>query len=220
MIKKKSAKARGGPGRLSAEDAARLPDRLLDAALEVFNERTYGDTTMEQIARRAGASTKTLYARYGDKAEVVQAVVNRMIERSLAAVAATASLDPKRIDPRAFIIALGTSIVTSISKEGAGLISIALSEARRFPAITKLYNGTLAHGRGIFGAALAQWHADGLLPELHNPEMAAMLLISMLTDMARIRTAMGQPMSDAEIAAYIPYATDIFLRGCGYRPKK
>jgi len=220
MIKKKSAKPRGGPGRLSAEDSARLPDRLLDAALEVFNERTYGDTTMEQIARRAGASTKTLYARYGDKAEVVQAVVNRMIERSLAAVAATASLDPKRIAPRAFIIALGTSIVTSISKEGAGLISIALSEARRFPAITKLYNGTLAHGRGIFGAALAQWHADGLLPELHNPEMAAMLLISMLTDMARIRTAMGQPMSDAEIAAYIPYATDIFLRGCGYRPKK
>jgi hypothetical protein len=49
--------------------------------------------------------------------------------------------------------------------------------------------------------------------------MAATLLISMLTDMGRIRTAMGEPMSDAEIAAYIPYATDIFLRGCGYRPK-
>ena len=35
---------------------------------------------MEQIARRAGASTKTLYARYADKAAVVQAVVNRIIE--------------------------------------------------------------------------------------------------------------------------------------------
>jgi AcrR family transcriptional regulator len=45
-------------------------DRLLDAALEVFNERTFADTTMEQIARRAGASTKTLYARYADKAAV------------------------------------------------------------------------------------------------------------------------------------------------------
>ena len=30
---------------------------------------------------------------------------------------------------------------------------------------------------------------------------------------------MGQPMSDAEIAAYIPYATDLFLKGCGYRPR-
>jgi AcrR family transcriptional regulator len=76
MIRKKSAKPRGGPGRLSAEDAAKLPDRLLDAALEVFNEKNFADATMEQIARRAGASTKTLYARYADKAAVVEAVVN------------------------------------------------------------------------------------------------------------------------------------------------
>src|ERR1044071_5325696 len=54
MTKKKSAKSRGGPGRLSAEDAARLPDRLLDAALELFNERTYAEATMEQIARGGG----------------------------------------------------------------------------------------------------------------------------------------------------------------------
>jgi hypothetical protein len=36
-------------------------------------------------------------------------------------------------------------------------------------------------------------------------------------DMARIRAAMGDPMSKSEIAAYMPYATDVFLRGCGYR---
>ena len=58
------------------------------------------------------------------------------------------------------------------------------------------------------------------MPDLKNPEMAAMRLISLLTDMARIRTAMGDPMTKAEIDAYIPFATDIFLRGCGYRPKK
>src|SRR5437868_283727 len=129
MSKKKSAKLRGGPGRLSTEDAAKLPDRLLDAALEVFNEKTFADTTMEQIARRAGASTKTLYARYADKAAVVEAVVNRIVERTLAAQAAVASLDPAQIDPRSFIIGLGTRIVVGIGGEGAGLISVALSEA-------------------------------------------------------------------------------------------
>ena len=50
--------------------------------------------------------------------------------------------------------------------------------------------------------------------------MAAMLLISIMTDMARIRTAMGDPMTKAEIDAYAPCAADMFLRGCGYRPKK
>jgi hypothetical protein len=59
-----------------------------------------------------------------------------------------------------------------------------------------------------------------LLPDLTNPELAAKLLISLLTDMARIRTAMGNPMSPEEIEVFIPYATDLFLRGCGYRPKK
>jgi AcrR family transcriptional regulator len=220
MAKKKPAKPRGGPGRLSAEDAAKLPDRLLDAALALFNERTFADTTMEQIARRAGASTKTLYARYADKAEMVEAVVNRIVERTLAAQAAAVSLDPRQIDPRSFIIGLGTRIVEGISAEGAGLVHIALSEARRFPVITKMYNATLSRGRGVFRHALEQWHADGLLPELKKPEMAAMLLISLLTDMARIRTAMGDPMSKAEIDAFIPYATDLFLRGCGYKPGK
>lgn len=220
MLKKKAGKPRGGPGRLSAEDAARLPDRLLDAALELFNERTFADTTMEQIARRAGASTKTLYARYPDKAAVVQAVVNRIIERSLAAHATATSIDPCQTDPRSFLISLGTQIAMGISHEGAGLIQIALSEARRFPQITQMYNATLTRGRGIFRSALEAWHADGLLPELRDPPMAAMLLVSLLTDMGRIRTAMGQPMSDAEIAAYIPYAVDLFLRSCGYRPRK
>jgi AcrR family transcriptional regulator len=219
MAKKKSAKPRGGPGRLSAEDAAKLPDRLLDAALELFNERTFADTTMEQIARRAGASTKTLYARYADKAEVVEAVVNRIVERSLAAQAAVGALDPAQIDPRSFIVGLGTRIVSGIAGEGAGLISIALSEARRFPVITKMYNATLSRGRGIFQDALEVWHAQGLLPDLTRPDLAAKLLISALTDMARIRTAMGDPMSKEEVEVFIPYAADLFLRGCGYRPK-
>jgi len=220
MTKKKSAKPRGGPGRLSAEDAAKLPDRLLDAALELFNERTFADTTMEQIARRAGASTKTLYARYSDKAAMVEAVVERIIEKALEAHAMATSIDPRQVDPRVFIIGLATRILEQISGEGAGLINIALAEARRFPIITKMYNATLSRGRGIFRNALEVWHRDGLLPDLVNPEMAAMLLISMMTDMARIRTAMGDPMTKAEIDAFVPYAADMFLRGCGYRPKK
>ena len=219
MLKKKSAKPRGGPGRLSAEDAARVSDRLLDAALELFNERSFADTTMEQIARRAGASTKTLYARYSDKAAVVEAVVNRIIKDALDKHAAATSIDPRHVDPRLFIVGLATRILMQITGEATGLINIALTEGRRFPIITKMYNATLVRGRGIFQNALEIWHQDGLLPDLVNPPMAAMVLISMLTDMGRIRTAMGDPMTKAEIDAYVPYAADMFLRGCGYRAK-
>ena len=176
MAKKKTSKPRGGPGRLSTEDAARLPDRLLDAAQALLNEKSFADTTMEQIARRAGASTKTLYARYADKAAVLEAVVNRIVERSLIAHAAAISADPRGADPRVFLISLGTRIVTGISGEGAGLVQIALGEARRFPVISKMYNATLARGQGLFQNALEAWHAEGLLPDLKDPPMAALLL--------------------------------------------
>jgi AcrR family transcriptional regulator len=103
---------------------------------------------MEQIARRAGASTKTLYARYSDKAAVVDAVVNRIIKQALEAHAMATSIDPRQVEPRIFIVGLATRILVQISGEGAGLINIALSEARRFPIITKMYNGHAGAGAG------------------------------------------------------------------------
>jgi AcrR family transcriptional regulator len=212
MTRKKVGKKRGGPGRLSADEAAKVTDRLLDAALELFNSQGYGRTSMEQIARAAGASTKTLYARFPDREAVVEAVVNRIVEGPMASVAA-ATADQ---DPRAFLIATGVEMVTNISTSGAGLIRAALSEARRIPAIGVRYNAVLTRGRANYRRALEQWQKAGLLPALKDPEMGAILLLSMLSDMARIKTAMGDPMTKSEIAAYIPYATDIFLRGCGY----
>jgi hypothetical protein len=150
---------------------------------------------------------------------VVQAVVNRIIEQALAAHAAdVSSLDPRGIDPRLYIVSLSTKILHQLRGEAVGLIQFALGEARRFPIIAEMYNATLARGRGIFRHALETWHAEGKLPGLTQPELAAMLTISALTDMARIRAAMGNPMGAAEIDAYVPYAADVLLRGWGYKP--
>ncbi len=208
-------RGKGKPGRLPAEEAAKVQDRLLDAALALFNEKGYAKTSMEEIARRAGASTKTLYARFEGKPDLLQALVMRLVETTLATVG---HATPER-EPRAFLIALGTEIVTNMNKAGHGLLHIALSEARHNQAICKHYNQNLAYGRGLFRQALEGWQAKGLLPELKDAELGATLLMSMLTDMARIRAAMGDPMSKSEIAQYMPYATDVFLRGCGYRPQ-
>ena len=84
----KSAKrvARPGPGRLSAEGAAGLMDRLLDAAHALFNKQGFSETTIDQIAKEAGASTKTIYTRFANKGEIMQAVVHRLVERSVASM--------------------------------------------------------------------------------------------------------------------------------------
>lgn len=220
MTRKTAKKpARTGPGRLSAEASAALPDRLMDAAFLLFSARGYADTSMEEIARAAGASTKTLYSRYDNKAELLKAVVERLIARNLAAHAAETSADPGEIDPRDFLTILGRRIVTGIAGEGAGLIQLAFSEARRAPELGTMYDELLAVARANFRFALERWRELGLLPALGDPERAAALCITMLTDHARIRTALGRPMTKAEIEAHVPYAVDMFLRGCGHAGK-
>lgn len=214
---KTKTKARTGPGRLSAEEAAALPDRLLDAALALFHSQGFADTSMEEIARRAGASTKTLYARFSDKAAVLQAVARRMVERNLAQHAASSAGDPGKVDPRTFLTALGRRAMTGISDEGAGLTRLAFAEARRIPDLAQKYRATVALAEAVFVRALVRWEQQGLLPDLGDPERAAVLAVSMLTDPARIRVALGDPMSKAEIEAHVPYAVDMFLRACGYK---
>jgi AcrR family transcriptional regulator len=204
-------------GRPSAEELAGLPDRLMDAALELFNKQGYSNTSIEEIARKAGASTKTLYSRYANKGELVKAVVTRILDRSLAEHEIDLSADPGEMEPRGYLLAAGRKIARTLNGEAAGMIRIAMAEASRFPELAENYNANSARGIAIFRRALEAWHGKGLLPDLGDPEMAARLCLSLLSDQVRIRVALGLPMSAAEQEAHIGSAVDLFLRGCGYK---
>ena len=46
-------------------------ERLVDAALELFHERGYGRTTVDEIAARAGLTERTFFRYFTDKREVL-----------------------------------------------------------------------------------------------------------------------------------------------------
>ncbi|HEY2835726.1 MAG TPA: TetR/AcrR family transcriptional regulator [Rhizomicrobium sp.] len=216
MPKKKGT---SGPGRLSAEAAAAVPDRLMDAAFGLFSRQGYADTSMEAIAKAANASTKTIYSRYANKAELLKAVVERLIARNIAEHAAETSPDPAKVEPRHFLVTLGRRILMELNGPAAGLMQLALSEARRAPELARMYEEMLVVGQGNFRRPLEAWAVAGLLPGLKDVKRAAALCLSLLTDAARIRVALGLRMSQAEIDAYIPEAVDLFLGGMGYAPR-
>lgn len=202
------------PGRLSAEDAAALPARLLDAGLAVLTREGYSGATMEMVAKQAGASTKTLYSRYANKEALTLAVVSRMVDENLAMAAPPPGAQPA--EPYAFLTTMGPQVLARIRGDGAGLIRVAFSEGRRFPELARLHDMVMARVTAFIAPLLIHWKKLGLLPHLGDPQETARFWCSMLTDMVRIEVAMGRTVSEAEAKAHVALAASIFLRGLGY----
>lgn len=70
---------RASPQRPRTRRSSRAPRRaqILDVAAKVLAERGYRDTTMLEVARRSSASKETLYAWFGDKLGLFEAVIRR-----------------------------------------------------------------------------------------------------------------------------------------------
>ena len=215
---KRASTTSRGPGRLSAAATARLETHLLDDAQALFVAQGYARTTMDAIARAAGVTRKTLYARYANKAEVLTAVVNRLLDASLAPPAATAVPPPARA-PRAVLLALARELARlSSDPQVAGLNRLAMAEAAQVPELAQLFAGL--HERAIdhVAASLTQLHAAGHLPRLGEVRMAATLFIETSASLPRLRAMLGQPMPQAQIELQARAATDWLMAAAAHRP--
>lgn len=63
-------------------DATRV--RIADAALRLFARDGYGATSIDGIARGAGVGTRTVYAAFGAKREILSVICERWLERARA----------------------------------------------------------------------------------------------------------------------------------------
>lgn len=210
-----------GPGRLSAEAAAELPDRLLDAAFIQFTEHGFAGATMDQIAKRAGASTKTLYSRFDNKSEILEAVILRNVQRTVADAVRTMTLRPEDSEPRDFLIRFAMQVgVANMAEETAGLVRLSLAEAHRFPVFAKMYREVTGRGVTAIARALEVWRDRGLLAFDDDSQDLAELCFAMLTNEMRIRAVLGDPMSRAQLQRLVTLGVDVFLRGIQAEPAR
>jgi AcrR family transcriptional regulator len=207
--------ARRTQGRPSAAEAAELPQRLLDAALLVFTEIGYARASMDAIARAAGISRKTLYARYANKAEVLAAVVGRLLDSSLGPRPPEAG-HPAIQDPRAVLLSLAQDLANlSSSPQVAGINRLILAEATRVPALARLFADIYERAIDTVSAVLSNLRGAGYLARLDNVRMAATSFIEMSASVPRIRAVLGQPMSRRQIEMQAQGATDLLLAAYG-----
>lgn len=211
-----SAKKRAhvGPGRLSAEAAAELPDRLLDAAFKLFTEQGFAHTTMDQIAKQAGASTKTLYSRFANKVDILHEVQQRNIQRTIADHLKGFALRPEDTPPREFLLKFALRVAQSTSSaETSGLVRVTYSEAHRSPMMQRMYREIIARGENAVGNALRAWREAGALEFVGDADLLGRIFFGMTTSEPRVWGVVGSPMTRAEIERYVETGVDIFLRG-------
>jgi AcrR family transcriptional regulator len=218
MAKANVRKRRRRTGRLPAAEAAQIPERLLDAATTLFTRTGYARTSMEAIAKQAGASSKTVYSRFANKEEVLRAVVKRLFESAVSPELSSEVATTTSADPRSFLLEVARDLADlSRAPPTAGLNRLIIAEAFQVPELARLFLELHERACAIVREPLERWRTSGTLPDLTDPEAAAVIFVEMVASIPRLRALLGKPLPKEEVDRLVTSAVDLFLRGCGYR---
>jgi AcrR family transcriptional regulator len=209
--------SRGGrPSRVQSE---KLGERILDAATSLFLAHGYGVTSIEQVARQARVSKRTLYHRYDDKPALFAAVVHRIVEtlRPPGGIPPIEGPDLSAILRRIADLILNAAL----SPQGVALHRLIVGESARFPRLAAVVNenGATEEAIGLIAGLLEREARTGRIV-LGDRDFAARQFLFMVIAIPQRRAAgLGPPMSAAELRDWPREVVKLFLEGCRWRVK-
>jgi TetR/AcrR family transcriptional regulator, mexJK operon transcriptional repressor len=203
------------PGR-----SARKRATILSAGRSLFLTNGYQGTSVDQIAAAAEVSKQTVYKHFGDKQELLLAIVNEALESlvlpfldRIARLAETADLE-------ADLTALARDYLRQVLLEpGVQLRRLVVGEANRVPALAlQYYEQAPAKTLAAFADCFAVLHERGLLraPEpVLAAEHFAFLIVGRCIDQALFCGAQ-QTLAYIDVDKYVGAGVQVFL--AAYRP--
>jgi len=187
---------------------------LLSAATRVFLRDGYGQASMDKVAAEAGISTRTIYERFKNKADLLAAVISLLVEHDMATVLATAELD--RLDPKEALTVIAQSITGHArDPDSAALFRIVAAEAQRFPELAvKMRDGARRRIENAIASYFRGQVARGALA-LADPDRAAALFKQMICSELQECLLFGglEGLAKVDFTAHINHVIDIFLFG-------
>ncbi|NIK62184.1 TetR family transcriptional regulator [Kribbella shirazensis] len=90
---------------------------ILDAALEVFSARGYAGTTMQAIADAAGVTKPVVYDCFGNRDELLLALLAREEQHLVISIVAALPADPSVGTPEEHVLDGLTAILTAVEKQ-------------------------------------------------------------------------------------------------------
>ena len=184
-------------------DRAQRRDVILDAAAEILQEKGYRGTTMLEVARRVSASKETLYAWFGSKSGLFQAVIRRNADTVRTVleghIDANAPVEQALVD-------VGRALASLLLGDSAVAINrAAISEVRSEPLLAQILVETGREATLPFFVRYLEQCRERNLLEFDEPWEAAETFLGLLLGDAQIRRLLGvvdaPEIGDIEIRA-------------------
>lgn len=205
-----------GPGLQTVEpETGRAEMRraaFLKAAREVFLEFGYDAANMAEIVRRAGGSLSTLYAQFGGKKGLFEAMIDSRVtvltEQMHIELAAHAPLrDGLRRIGEAFL-------ARQLDPESVDVLRLMIAQAKKFPEMAQQWSTRAPDAvRKALATYLEDRAAAGEV-KIVNAEQAASVFFDLMRSRLQFRTLLtGQIASEQEIKDTVDRAVKVFMGG-------
>jgi AcrR family transcriptional regulator len=214
-IAEQTRRGRGRPQVRSDEDTRQL---LVEAARQEFQANGFAGTCINDVAQRAGVSTKTMYRLVPNKADLLQRVISDTIGKFMI------DFDAKALDALPLSEAIERMLIAygslTLSDETIAMNRLIIRECGQFPEVaTAFYEAAILRTTDAMADWLRRQCERGLIA-LENPHTAAEMLRGMMIMDPQRAVMLGQRPAPArdEIVARAKQCTQLFLKGCIVRP--
>ena len=188
------------------------PAELTSAALDLFVEKGFAGTRLEDVAARAGVSKGTLYLYFDSKEALFKAVIAEgllpalaVAEQRLAAHHGTAAELLREMLFGWWALIGGTRL--------AGVPKLIISESRNFPEVAQYYHDeVIVRCRALLGAVLQRGMATGEFRAL-DVETTIDLIIAPLLMLVIWRHSLRFCGPERDPQTYLQTHFDLLLRG-------
>ena len=189
------------------------PKELLASAIELFVERGFASTRLEDVARRAGVSKGTLYLYYANKEDLFKAVVRQTILPMIDdAETSVAEFDGHSAELLRHVIL--SWWVRIGSTKASGISKLILAEADNFPELARFYQEEVMTRRmRMISNMLERGIRRGEFRGIDVPQTAQVLIAPLLMLSTWKHTIAPCERCDLQPEAFLEAFLDITLHG-------
>lgn len=189
------------------------PAEILAAALDLFAEKGFSATRMEDVAARAGLSKAGVYLYFEDKMALLKALVNEMAGGNIMVARGIAEHHEGPVGPliATILIFMSRQLRDTRFPE---LLKVVISESRAHPDIGRLYlDSVIRQGLPLFESLIARGIASGEFRKV-DPGLAVKAMIAPMLLAAIWKTVM-EPLGaeTLDIEGLATQHVEVLLKG-------